>query len=497
MNLIKLNIKKPLLIAFILLSLGILIASKIDISFNLVAVAFFIVSIVYIFLRNRIKNSFLVYVFLALFLLGMLACLSVTEESAFDVRRLAKERDYYFKATIISSPDYIWGKWGNRKAIFNIKVEAVKSDDAWEEQVGMLRVIIKNNEKDYSYEDIILANGNLKKAYSYFKSKNIYRTLEVKNDDDIVTIPDKKIFHIKRNIHALRETLRRTLKMRLPYPDSSILTAMLVGKRSDLPYDVKDVFVKTGTAHILSISGLHVGLITAILFFALRLLMVPLKVSSIVILLFLSLFIIFAGERAPIIRASIMIAVYLISLLLEREFDIYASLSLAGIIILLINPMEIFNAGFVLSFSCVVSIVYITPRVENFFFKQKLKSPLNYIVKLCVGSISVYIGIAPIVAYYFKIVSPITIVANILIIPLLGVILTLGIIYISSMLFLTSLSSIVGVIIHPIIVLLIKIATSFSRIPFAYFKILDLSGYWIVCYYILLYLVLSRLKSTK
>ena len=131
MSPIKFNIKKPLPVAFILLSLGILVASKIDISFNLGVVAFFIFLVVYIFLRNRIKKSFLIYVFLAVFLLGMLACLSVTEKSAFDVRRLTQERDYYFKATIISSPDYAWQKWGRRKATFNIKVEAVKSDDLW------------------------------------------------------------------------------------------------------------------------------------------------------------------------------------------------------------------------------------------------------------------------------------------------------------------------------------------------------------------------------
>jgi competence protein ComEC len=216
--------------------------------------------------------------------------------------------------------------------------------------------------------------------------------------------------------------------------------------------------------------------------------------------LFLWFYVVMAGERTPVVRASIMISIYLLSIILERDFDLYSVLSFAGFLILLFNPAQVFDAGFQLSFSCVFFIVFLTPRIEGLFLRDKAKpkkSPqkghiagfLFYLRKGFISSLAVFIGVWPIVAFHFSIISPVTVIANMVVIPFLGIILSLGGLFALIPDMLMFLTKFIANVIHGLFFALFNIAGMLSAVPFASFKIECFPLWLLFVYYLALYIV--------
>ena len=105
--------------------------------------------------------------------------------------------------------------------------------------------------------------------------------------------------------------------------------------------------------------------------------------------------------------------------LLKREADIYNSLALSGMFILAIAPQQLFDIGFQLSFASVISIAYIYPKIKASLKVDSLKIKfVKAIIEGCLVSFSAWLGTLVFIAYYFRIVSPITVIANLFIVPL-------------------------------------------------------------------------------
>lgn len=519
---------KPLPIAFILFITGILFAHHIPVPFIAVIglMAFFFVLL--LFFRKRHNLIFYIINSGLVFLLGACAYLNFNSLPSNHIAHLLKDKpdQYYIRGVIISSPDYLWTRWGKRHCRFLLRTQSYKRDNSWVRIDGLSRVNIKDSEREYSYGDTVVISGKLKRPLSaanpgqfdyakYLKTERVYTLLDVRSDDDVVPLKRTRLLIPKKLIFNIRTNIERLIRRYLPEQDAAVLNAMLIGRRTALLKDLMEGFVKTGTAHILAISGLHVAVISAIVFFILRSIRIPRKTSSTLLIGFLIIYAILTEARPPILRATIMITVCLLGYILERDFDIYSALSLAGIIILLMNPMQLFNAGFVLSFACVFSICYLTPRLESFLTprlgtgteftpsssrttqqdtgKAGVGNALaRYILKLILASAAVYIGVAPLIGFYFNIVSPVTVLANLFIVPLLGVVLFFGILFVTAGSLGAPLAAAFSYPLHLIIVVLMKIIYFFSNVPFGYFYIPDIPLYAIAIYYIFILSVIKR-----
>jgi competence protein ComEC len=505
-------IKRPLACGFFLFAGGIIYACYTGAYFNaLLFLAVFLIPLALI-LRKKSKNVFFILLCALVFISGALSYINFNMLPANDIYRfLENPRQYvYIKGTVKTLPAYTWQRWGNRRCSFLLEAVSYKKDNTWVETDGLSQLTINDNEREYSYGDSVLVYGDVKKLAQeksaspgyirYLNRRGIYTSIKVKNDEDVALIGKTGPLSFKKYIHNLRRRTERRFKKYLPYPDDAILSAMLIGRRESIPKDLTKLFINTGTMHILSVSGLHVGIISGIFFFFLRLFKIPKSPSSIITILFLWLYVIMAGERTPVIRASIMISAYLVSVMLERDFDIYSALSLAGLLILLLNPMQVFDAGFQLSFSCVVFIVFLTPRIEVLFFDDKLqpKKPIQkshvsgflfYLRKALFSSLAVFIGVWPIVAFHFRIISPVTVIANMIVIPFLGIILSLGgmLALIPDMLML--LAKLIASVIHVLFFMLFNIVGMLSGLPFASFNIKCFPLWLVFLYYAVLYIV--------
>ena len=257
--------------------------------------------------------------------------------------------------------------------------------------------------------------------------------------------------------------------------NAEICYAVLFGQKYGLSDSIKNMFSYSGISHILAVSGLHIGVLVSIIWFALR----KLKINDYIKLIIFATILIFysylCGFSPSVCRASIMAFVLAISRVHSLEYDITNSLGLAGLIILLFSPLSLFSVSFQLSFMCIFAIITVAPFIRKCLNKIKCPKVLSQALAI---SIAVNIVILPVCMNVFSEVSFLGIFANILVLPIFSITYIL--------LFLVILLSL---IIKPLGILLaipnlflhiIKtIAYYFSLIPFAVFRVFSVS-YWLL-----------------
>lgn len=213
--------------------------------------------------------------------------------------------------------------------------------------------------------------------------------------------------------------LKTIIHRYVPPSAAHIMDALVLGERKSVPAMVNRSMVKTGTVHILVVSGLHVVVVSQVIAGVLQCMRVPRRIRPFLVLPALVFYCVLAGCTTSVVRATIMAAVFLCADLFRRDADVYNALSAAVIFIVGINPRQIFDIGFQLSFASVFSIAYFYPRSASFFHIHSVKArSLRYVLGAFLVSISAWLGTMVCIAYYFRIVTPITVIANLFIVPL-------------------------------------------------------------------------------
>ena len=294
---------------------------------------------------------------------------------------------------------------------------------------------------------------------------------------------------LKNILFGLRERISDASKVYMRDPEGSVFRALILGERSDMDWRTKDDFIKTGTVHILAISGLHVGLIAFILIFIFTAARVPHRASYLIAMPLLIAYAVFVGARPSVVRAVIMACIFMTGLVLKRRSDIYNSISAAASAILIFDPNALFDPGFQLSFMAVLSIVYLTPRLEELF------SARSRLSRYLLISLSAPLGVMPLTIYYFNIVSFSIFIANIIAIPLLFLIISLGLPFsVSLFLHAAPLSTILSKCLVAVIHILLKFTSELALMPFSYMRSAPLPILFIVLYY---FIVMAYLKKSR
>ena len=276
-----------------------------------------------------------------------------------------------------------------------------------------------------------------------------------------------KGFILKRLAIWLKEKMESIIFKRVANLSAGVLAAMILGERRDVPALINDSMIKTGTVHILVVSGFNVGIVAFIIILFLKLTRLPRKARLAIAIFCLIIYCLLTGSSTPVVRATVMSIIFILGLLLEREADIYNALSLAAIFILLANPRQLFDVGFQLSFVSVISIVYLYPKIKS-RFELKIKY-LRFLFDGLLVSFSAWLGTMGFIAYYFKIFSPVTIFANIFIVPLATLITLAGFSLIFTDLFFPVLSPYFALTAQTLVLALLKLNIFLVKLPAAYF----------------------------
>ncbi|MBQ8772990.1 MAG: ComEC/Rec2 family competence protein, partial [Muribaculaceae bacterium] len=207
------------------------------------------------------------------------------------------------------------------------------------------------------------------------------------------------------------------------------LTATLTGDDSIIPEDTRMTFTSSGLAHILALSGLHVGIITTMLWivlFPLRLVR-QLHLRLIYTVIILWLYAIITGLSPSVVRAVIMATTMLFGFCLQRRNSSINSLCLATIIILIVSPLQLYDIGFQLSVIAVASILLFSHRLNPIKPKHK---KLHFVVSTIIVSPVATLGTGMVAAYYFHSFPTYFLIANIVVLAILPLTMISGMILI-------------------------------------------------------------------
>ncbi len=310
-------------------------------------------------------------------------------------------------------------------------------------------------------------------------------------------------------VYGLKKQLNAVIERHVKEKSIPLVNSILLGDREKVPANLMDGFLQTGTIHFLAISGLHVGILVIFLHCLLRLFRFNTRYLAIIIILVVFLYAAITGMKSPIIRASIMVAVYYGTFIVNRRWDLPNSIAAAVFIILLINPSDLFNVGFQLSVLAVLGIVYCSNRLENFFWKSTLlveklqaKEERNepwfllkvYCRKTFCVSLSAWIAVMPLIAYHFHIVTPLAVFLNILIFPLVWLILVGGFIVLILGLVFPMLVTPFSWLVSYSEIMLESLILLFSTYLKTFFYTSTPSWIWIIVYYLIVIFFIIREK---
>ncbi len=312
---------------------------------------------------------------------------------------------------------------------------------------GRIRLVLPLD-LSFAYGDFIRFHTSLKQIHRfqnpggfdyerYLHRQGIYATGYIANGSGIVMLRSNAGSGGKLLLESFRIYLKKIIYENASSPEREIIEAMTLGNQNAIPADIRDDFNKTGLSHLLSISGLHIGMVAAISFFFITLLLKIseylmlrlniIKAAAMVAFIMVLLYALTAGMGITVVRSALMALVFLIALILDRRGDLYNTLALAGLIILLFSPEALFDISFQLSFAAVLSIIYIVPRFDQLPFREKLttfppriQGIIRYFYMSVIVCLAATIGTVPLIIFYFNRVSAVTVIANIIIVPLLG-----------------------------------------------------------------------------
>jgi len=261
---------------------------------------------------------------------------------------------------------------------------------------------------------------------AYMRQQNVFHQLKLKNNYVKAGIKTDFNYHIQN----FRNTLINSFAIHnYDAQTVNIINALLFGQRQDMDKETSDSYTNAGVVHILAISGLHFSL----LFFALNWLLGPLKrfkhgyaLHFAIIIGLMWFFALITGLSASVVRAVVMFSFVLTGELINRKANIYNSLAVSMLVLLLAKPNFLFDAGFQLSYIAVFSIVWLQP-IYNRWGRSKYRA-VNFARDTVAISFIAQIGVLPLSLYYFNQFPLLFLLANVIVIPLSNIILGLGIV---------------------------------------------------------------------
>ena len=378
--------------------------------------------------------------FISFFLSGIIYAKNFETISFDDISRIGR---YYAKEPVslegvivsdVEKRDF----FKTQKTSFTLEVRDFKTKWGWKKKRGKVLVNVFQD-ADLKYGDYIFIEGKLHRPFNfqphskfsyprYLRYRGVHFILSVGKDRTIRVLDPGHGDPIEDLAFKARDKFRDMLVRTLSKKESGMMRALILGERTSLDDQINELFIRTGTAHVIAISGLHITIVSVMFFMFLKLLPVGRKNQYLLAIALLVFYTFLTGCRPSVVRASIMAIVFLLSFLLEKETQSLNSLSLSAFLILLLNPFFLYDIGFQLSFVSVLFIIRLFPWWNTWiaqFVKEDAKV-LHFLTQSLGISLVAWLGVVGLILYNFEILTPVSILANLVIVPLSSLTIILG-----------------------------------------------------------------------
>ncbi len=334
-------------------------------------------------------------------------------------------------------------------------------------------LITVNLGESFKYGDLVNFSGKLSKPENFItdQGKEFDYVNYLRKDGIFYTMfyPETEVLSagggnfIKRILFSTKEKFLEKINVSIPSPESLLMGGLILGERSTFDADLRRSFVDTGTIHIVALSGYNVTIVAEWIMKLFSFL--PRNTAFGAGILGIILFVIMSGASSTAVRAGIMATLALVARATGRTYDVARILVLTGVVMILFNPFILFfDVSFQLSFIATVAVIFLAPRIEQYFSWVTKRFGLRDVVSV---TFAAYVFVLPFILYKMGNLSLVALPANILILPFIPLTMMMG--------FLTGvtgfISSLISIPFGLVSTILLKyelaVVGFFSNIPFA------------------------------
>ncbi|MBQ9119893.1 MAG: DNA internalization-related competence protein ComEC/Rec2 [Lachnospiraceae bacterium] len=246
---------------------------------------------------------------------------------------------------------------------------------------------------------------------SYWRAQGVSAKLQAES----LRVGENTYGVIRRGMEQLKKKMQAVFQEVLPKKEAGILNAMLLAEKSTLDRDIKELYQQTGISHILAVSGLHFSLIAMGGYRLLKRIRAGAKLSLLLGVLIVLFYGILTGFGVSVQRAAMMLLASFLAWIPGKTYDAPSAMALAAVVILLKEPLQLFQAGFLLSFGAVIGIL---------LFAEYFK---NCHLEVIGVSISVQLVLIPVMLWFYYELSVYSILFNLLLLPFMSLLLGLAV----------------------------------------------------------------------
>lgn len=260
-------------------------------------------------------------------------------------------------------------------------------------------------------------------SFTYYRGRNVEYQLWAEK----LVVINAQHWEMLDYLRCLQEHLLEQIALLLDKPQAGVLTAILLGDRSQIDKDIKKLYQDAGIAHLIAISGLHIGFFGVLLFRLLRSLRFTYFTSALLSGSVLLIYGIMTGCSVSCERAVIMLLISFLGKVIGRAYDMLSAMSLAGLLILVIEPLQFLDAGFLLSFGAIVGIGAVYPVIKKPLHPFLSSHKWGRVADSLILSTSVQLVTLPIVAWFFYQIPVYQLLLNLLVLPLMSLLLPVSV----------------------------------------------------------------------
>lgn len=289
--------------------------------------------------------------------------------------------------------------------------------------------IYSTSKAAYKIGNILFVSGQIVKfqkasnpgqfnQYQYNKINNI----DYKVNAEKIEIIDENYSWFHHLLYRIKKKFAEVYQEILPQKDAGLMSAMILGDMALLDDDIKKLYQANGISHIIAISGLNVSLLGISLFQLLRKARISILPATVLAIFIIFSYGVLTNFSVSTNRAVVMLILFMIAGVIGKTYDLLSATSLSALIILIQSPMQIYNAGFLLSFCAMLGIALINPIISAII-------PIkNIFLDVLWLSVSIQFMTFPIILYFFYEFPLYSVLINIIILPLSSIIVLMGII---------------------------------------------------------------------
>jgi len=391
-----------------------------------------------------------------------------------DYPRLASLRGHVFTEPYISKSRGAFGDYDflhEPRTIFVLECDSVLTHEGWRGTTGFCQITVKqpalllrlgqrvqldcwlamrrgpDNPGQFDRTDYNHAGRNLVSA-SVSAADGITILSEAAEETGIFSVLRRKIQNVAQA--ALLEDLHPEAEDGTSQKEAEgFLNALLLGQRYQLSRQTYEAFMETGTLHFLSVSGLHVGIVAGFVWWLGWIFRLRRRVHGLLILAVITVYLLLIPPRPPVLRAGIISIIFCVAFMSRRTVSPINVLAFAALVILLWQPIDLFNAGFQLSFIVVLGLILFAPSVYHRqistdvfstteiplinipspqleWWQYFLRNMFRYLWGLFVVSLVAWVVGLPLAAYHFHRIAPWGVLASVLLFPLIGLTMLMG-----------------------------------------------------------------------